>query len=162
MHFFTICNIGLGCPRMCLWSFTPKIHHISIYYNSWKCHFWGVSKKDLIWSGMALNANELHIPAPSPEEGVAIRLSACISTSINTLVEATELRAREPVFSRTYGKSNALKVRRNSEMLQSLRRTDLSSARIVESDLIWHFWSLLFGFSYSVMVNVCLFIIWVT
>ncbi len=51
--------------------------HIYIYYNSSKITFWGVFKKRAVLECFALNANVLHIPAPSPDEGVAYT-SLCI------------------------------------------------------------------------------------
>ncbi len=54
MPLFTRCNIGLGCPQ-----------NVSV-----KFHFWGVSKKRADLKCIALNAKELHIPAPAPQESV--------------------------------------------------------------------------------------------
>ncbi len=66
-------------------------------------------------------ANELHIPAPSPEEGVAY-------TSLCYCAYLTE---REGTGVQPYiWESNTLKVGQNSGMLLSSRRADLSSARI--------------------------------
>ncbi len=93
--------------------------------------FLGCVQKRPVLECITLNAYELHIPALSPEEGI-MYMSLCIAYltySNKQPVEATKLRAREPVFSHTYGKPNALKVGRNSATLQSSRRTDLSMDR---------------------------------
>ncbi len=49
MPLFTICNIGLGCPQNVSVKFQLKIPHISFIITAGKCHFWGVSKKELFW-----------------------------------------------------------------------------------------------------------------
>ncbi len=49
--------------------FQLKITQQIIYFNSWKMFGAGLKESDLKY--IALNANELHIPTPSPEEGVA-------------------------------------------------------------------------------------------
>ncbi len=68
MPLFTRCNIGLGCPQDASVKFLPKIPNRSFIITVLKCHFWGVSKKRADLECIALNANELHIPAPSPED----------------------------------------------------------------------------------------------
>ncbi len=76
MPLFTRCNIGLGCPQNVTMKFQPKIPHISFIIQLENVIF-GVPKKRADLECMALNANELHIPAPS------ISLH-CISTAINS------------------------------------------------------------------------------
>ncbi len=46
MPFFTRCNISLGCPQNVSEVSAQNTTKI-IYYNVIKCHFWGVSKKEL-------------------------------------------------------------------------------------------------------------------
>ncbi len=70
MPLFTIYNIGLGCAQKGVCEVSAQNTQHIIYYNSWKIIF-GVFLKRADLDYMALNANELHIPAPSPEEGVA-------------------------------------------------------------------------------------------
>ncbi len=50
MPLFTRCNIGLGCPQNVSVKFQPKIPNRSFIIIAGKCYFWGVSKKELIWS----------------------------------------------------------------------------------------------------------------
>ncbi len=50
MPLFTRCNIGLGCPQNVSVKFHAKIPHRSFIITAGKCHFWGVSKNELIWS----------------------------------------------------------------------------------------------------------------
>ncbi len=78
MPLFTRCNIGLGCPQNVSVKFQPKISNRSFIKQLENVIFGGVSKKRADLECMALNANELHIPAPSPEEGVAYP-SLCIA-----------------------------------------------------------------------------------
>ncbi len=78
MPLFTRCNIGLGCPQNMSVKFQPKIPNRSFILTAGKCHFWGVSKKRAVLECITLNANELHISATSPEEGVAYT-SLCIA-----------------------------------------------------------------------------------
>ncbi len=75
---FARCMIGLGCPQNVSVTFQPKIPHRSFIITTGKGHFWGVSKKRADLKCMALNANELHIPASSQEEGVMYK-SLCIA-----------------------------------------------------------------------------------
>ncbi len=47
MPLFTRCNIGLGCPRNVSVKFQLKVPNRSFIITAGKCHFWGVSKKEL-------------------------------------------------------------------------------------------------------------------
>ncbi len=65
MPLFTRCNIGLGCPQN-VSEVSGQNTPLVIYYKLLFIIF-GVCLKTS-WFGV--NANELHIPALSPEEGV--------------------------------------------------------------------------------------------
>ncbi len=56
MPLFTICNIGLGCPYNVSVKFQAKIPHRSFIITAGKCHFWGGSKNERIWSVCKLYA----------------------------------------------------------------------------------------------------------
>ncbi len=77
---FTRYNIGLGFPQNVSVKYQSQIPHRSFIISAGVCHFLDMSKKRADLECMVLNANELqlHIPAPSPEEGVA-DTSLCIA-----------------------------------------------------------------------------------
>ncbi len=50
MPLFARCNIDLECPQNVSVKCLPKILNKSFIITAGKCHFWGVSKKEVIWS----------------------------------------------------------------------------------------------------------------
>ncbi len=74
MPLFTRCNIGLGCPQNVSVKFQPKLPNRSFIITAGKCHFFGVCLKRAGLECIALNANEQHIPALSPEVYVSLHI----------------------------------------------------------------------------------------
>ncbi len=77
MLLFARCNIDLECPQNVSVKCLPKILNKSFIITAGKFIF-GVCLKRGDLECMALSANELLIPAPSPEEDVAYT-SLCIA-----------------------------------------------------------------------------------
>ncbi len=71
MPLFTRCNIGLGCSQNVPVKFQLEIPYRLFIIKSGRYNFWGGSKKRAVLVCITLNANELHIPTLSSEEGEA-------------------------------------------------------------------------------------------
>jgi len=75
---FTRCNISLWCPQNVSVKFQLKIPHRSFIRACQICPYLGVSK-NTVFVCVPLNANELLLPAPFPEEGRALTARALVA-----------------------------------------------------------------------------------
>ncbi len=70
MPFFTICNIRLWRLQNVYVKFKHKIPHRSFIISFWNAYFeW--KQKRAVLVHVSLNANELLLPVPFPEQGCA-------------------------------------------------------------------------------------------
>ncbi len=105
MPLFTSCNIGLGCPQNVSVNFSAKNTHRS--FITTENVIFGVCLKNSCFGLYHFKCKWAVYSGSISRRGHHICLSALHTYSNKQPVEATWLRARVPVFSRTYGKSNA-------------------------------------------------------